>query len=277
MSKVIFTGCSFTAGNGWVELPPTDSEKLEYKDCPNLWVNLCHSQLAQIKDLDLINCGQSGASNTEIFKNTVNAISEYHHNIDIIFCQWTSMPRYKFNVGFELWDTTEAITPGSRSKADVNLSNGTKWNRKYLDELLDRLLVLHHAHNEIINVVTYSNILQRLAKSFAIKLYFINGLCPWDQDYFTRLSSNVLPENYTPFTKNEILEIDSRSDEDIFKLYNKLHNNYDNAGGIDPTQWINLYSSMLNNKIDVNYDKKHPGTQSNQLYFEQIKKFLETQ
>lgn len=239
-------------------------------------MNLCHHELSQIKDLDLVNLGQGGASNAEIFKNTVNAISKYQHNITVMFCQWTSMPRYKFNVGFELWPTTESITPGGRSKADVNLSNGTKWNRKYLDNLLDRLLVLHHAHNEIINVVTYSNILQQLAKSFAIKLYFINGLCPWDQDYFTRLD-NVLPENYTPFTKNEILEINARSDEDIFKLYDKLHNDYDNAGGIDPTQWINLYSSMLANKIDVNYDKKHPGTQSNQLYLEQIKKFLETQ
>jgi hypothetical protein len=276
MSKVIFTGCSFTAGNGWVDLPPDDSEKIECKDYPNLWVNLCYNQLEQIKDLDLINYGQGGASNTEIFKNTVNAISEHQNDIDVIFCQWTYMPRYKFNVGFELWDTAESINLGGRSKFDVNLSNGTKWNRKYLDDLLDRLLVLHHAHNEIINLVTYSNILQRLVKAFSIKLYFINGLCPWDQNYFTRLN-NVLPENYTPFTKNKILEINSRSDEDIFKLYNKLHNDYDNAGGINPTQWINLYSSMFNNKIDVNYDNKHPGIQSNQLYFEQIKKFFETQ
>ena len=276
MSKVIFTGCSFTAGTGWVDLPPVDSAALEYKDYPNLWVNLCHRELSQIKDLDLVNLGQSGASNAEIFRNTVNAISEYQHNITVMFCQWTSMPRYRFSIGFELWNTNETIPVAGRQYGDINLSNGTKWNRKYLDDLLDRLLVLHHAHNDIINVVIYSNILQRLAKSFAINLYFFNGLCPWDQDYFTRLN-NVLPENYTPFTKNEILEINSRSDEDIFKLYNKLHNDYDNAGGIDPTQWINLYSSMSANQIDVNYDKKHPGTQSNQLYFDQIKKFLETQ
>ena len=63
MSKVIFTGCSFTAGTGWVDLPPVDSAALEYKDYPNLWVNLCHRELSQIKDLDLVNLGQSGASN----------------------------------------------------------------------------------------------------------------------------------------------------------------------------------------------------------------------
>jgi hypothetical protein len=276
MSKVIFTGCSLTAGNGWVDLPPADSQGIECKDHPDLWVNLCHSELAQLKDLNLINLGQGGASNAEIFKNTVSAISEYQHNINTIFCQWTAMPRYTFNVGFELWRTSETTIPDARSKTDVNLSNGTKWDRKYLDDLLDRFLVLHHLHYEIINVVTYSNILQRLAKSFSIKLYFINGICPWDQDYFTRLN-NVLPENYTTFTKNEILEINSRSDEDIFKLYNKLHTDYDDAGGIYPTQWINLYSSMVDNRIDVNYDKKHPGTKSNQIYFKQIKKFLETQ
>lgn len=276
MSKVVFTGCSFTAGNGWIDLPPGDSEKIECKDSPSLWVNLCYNQLRQLKDLELVNYGVGGASNAEIFKNTVNAISEYDQNIDIIFCQWTSMPRYQFNIGLELWTTNEAFSPDSRSKFDVNLSNGTTWSGKYLDDLLDRFLVLQHLHNEIINVVEYSNILQRLAQKFNIKLYFINGLCPWDQDYFIRLN-NVLPEEYTPFTKDKILEIKFRSDEDIFKLYNKLHNDYNKAGGIDPTQWINLYSSILDNKIDVNYDKKHPGTQSNQHYFQQVKTFLETQ
>ena len=276
MSKVVFTGCSFTAGNGWAVLSPGDSEKIECKDSPNLWVNLCYNQLQQLKDLDLVNYGVGGSSNAEIFKNTVNAISEYDQNIDIIFCQWTSMPRYRFSIGLEIWNTNEAFSQGSRSKFDVNLSNGTTWSRKYLDDLLDRFLVLQHLHNEIINVVEYSNILQRLAQKFNIKLYFINGLCPWDQGYFTRLH-NVLPEEYTPFTKDKILEIKFRSDEDIFKLYTKLHTDYDTAGGVNTGQWINLYNSMLNNKIDVNYDKKHPGILSNRLYFEQIKNFLKTQ
>ena len=55
-----------------------------------------------------------------------------------------------------------------------------------------------------------------------------------------------------------------------------IHNEYDQLGGIDPANWINLYDSMSANKIDVNYDNTHPGTQSNQYYFQQVKQFLES-
>jgi hypothetical protein len=275
MKKLVFSGCSFTAGNGWSDDEPNTSRKIAVRDHPNLYVTLCHGSIPQLQNLDIINCGQGGASNTEIFTNTVDIMSEFQKEIEIVFCQWTAMPRYNFSVGFELWSTNEGVTPDARSKFDVNLSNNTSWNRKYLDDLLDRLLVLHHLHREILMVVRYCNVLQKIAKSFGIKLYFINGLCPWDKDYFVRLDS-VLPESYTSFTKKKILDIDSRNDEDIFKLYKQLHNEYDQAGGIDPNQWINLYDSLAANKIDTNYDNLHPGKKSNQLYFNQIKKFLET-
>jgi hypothetical protein len=272
MSKVVFSGCSFTAGTGW----NTTDIKADDKDHPELWVNLACNQIPILKNLDVVNVGQSGASNTEIFKNTVKVIAELGSDIDMFFCQWTSMPRYSFDVGLETWATPEGLSRTARSKFDINLSDGTTYSRKYLDDLLDRLLVLHHLHGEILKVVEYSNILQKLSKKFNITLYFINGLCPWDNNYFVKLQ-NAMPEDFTPFTKKEILAIESKNDADIFKLYTLIHNKYNQAGGIDPAQWINLYSSMSANKIDVNYDKNHPGTQSNQLYFEQIKKFLETQ
>jgi hypothetical protein len=270
MSKVVFAGCSFTAGSGWDKT----AHGRECKDHPDLWVNLCATQIDQIKDLEVVNFGQGGASNSEIFKNTVQAIGDFDCEIDAIFCQWTSMPRYSFDVGLELWPTREALH-GARSKHDVNLNRGDTWSRKYLDDLLDRLLVLHHLHGEIVKVVEYVNILQKLTRALGIKIYFINGLCPWDQDYFLKLN-NVLPERYTEFTKKEILNIDSRDDEDIFKLYKKMHNDYVKVGGVDPTCWINLYDSMKQNMLDTNYDNLHPGIKSNQLYFQQIKNFLET-
>lgn len=272
MSKVIFAGCSFTAGSGWDELGVVEN----CKNSPNLWVNLCCNQIDQLKNLELVNLGKGGASNSEIFTIATRAIAESQSDVSMLFCQWTAMPRYNFSVGFELWPTTEQLSPNARSKFDVNLNRGDKWSRKYLDDLLDRLLVLHHLHHEIVKVVEYSNILQKLAKQFGIKLFFINGLCPWDQDYFVRLTG-VMPEQYTPFTKKEILNIDSRDDNDIFKLYNIMHTDYDLAGGIDKTTWINLYDSFLENKTDLNFDKMHPGTQSNQHYFQQIKTFLENQ
>lgn len=276
MKKLVFTGCSFTAGNGWVDAPPEQSQLIECKDHPKLWVNLCHAQIDQLNKLELVNLGVGGASNTEIFENTVQAIGNHANSIDTVFCQWTSMPRYKFSTGLELWITSESIEPNRRSKEDVNLSDGTVWTRRYLDDLLNRLNVLHHLHGEILKVVKYTNILKTLAFNQNIKIYFVNGLCPWDKNYFVRLD-NFLPEDLTSFTKSDILNIESRSDSDIIKLYNIMHNDYDNKGGIDPTQWINLYSSMVANKADTNHDNQHPGVKSNQLYFQQIKNFLEAQ
>jgi len=276
MKKVVFTGCSFTSGVGWADVDPEKSSQISVQHHPNLWVNLCHDQISKLKKLKLINAGIGGASNTDIFQATVKEIGN-HSNIDTIICQWTGMPRYNFSLGLELWPTNETIQNNlSRSKFSVNLSNGTRWSRKYLDDLLDRLLVLHHLHGEILKVVEYSNILKKLSKKLNIKLYFVNGICPWDQNYFVRLS-NVLPEDYTPFTKKTILEIESRDDDTIFKLYKKIHDEYDQAGGIDPADWINLYDSMVRNTVDTNYDNEHPGTQSNQVFFQLVKKFLENQ
>jgi hypothetical protein len=277
MKKVIFAGCSFTAGNGWdCSVDPEKSMPIECKDDPKLWVNLCHNQILKLKELKLVNAGIGGASNTEIFQATVKELSGSHEDIDTIFCQWTSMPRYRFDIGFELYPTNESIRYVRKSSPDVRLSNGTRWSRGYLIDLYNRLLVLHHLHPEIVKVVEYSNILKRLCKKFDIKLYFINGICPWDQNYFVRLH-NVLPEAYTPFTKDQILEIKFKNDDDIFKLYEILHNDYDKSGRIDPADWINLYGSMEENKIDTNHDNYHPGIKSNQLYFEQVKNFLENQ
>lgn len=276
MKKVVFTGCSFTAGNGWIDIPAEKSGQIECKDYSGLWVNLCHTQLPELNQLELVNLGVGGASNTEIFETTVQAIGEHASNIDTIFCQWTIMPRYKFNVGLELWATSESIEVNGRSKEDVRLSDGTVWTRKYLDDLLNRLSVLHHLHGEILKVVKYTNILKKLVSNYNIKIYFVNGLCPWDQNYFVRLD-NFVPDDLTPFTKTDILDIKSKADSDIVKLYKKIHDDYDSNGGIDPLCWVNLYSPMTKNKIDTNYDNLHPGTESNRLYFQQVKNFFKAQ
>lgn len=272
--KVIFAGCSYTAGNGWVDLPPDQSLPKECKDSPYLWVNLCHKKIPRMKELELVNIGKGGASNTEIFENSVRSISSLGNDIDIMICQWTSVPRYNFNAGFELWDTTESLINTECRKHDIHLNRGDHWPREYVKDLLDRLRVMHHLHWEIVKIVDYSSILSKLAKQIGFDIFFVNGLCPWDKDYFTKLE-NVEPEQYTPFTKKEILNIDSRDDQDIFKLYNLAHDYYQKAGGINNNAWINLYNSFSNNKIDTNYDQRHPGKQSNFIYYNLIKQKLE--
>lgn len=270
--KILFSGCSYTAGNGWLDTDPEESVKTEVKDCPHLWVNLCHNGNLGFNSLEMINVGRGGASTTDIFVNTVRAITNFGDSIDTIFCQWTSGPRYNWNVGFELWDTMESLQYNSPQlkKHDVNLNNGDTWSRKYISNLTDRLLTLHHLHWEIVKVIDYSKVIYVLAKKQGIKnIFFINGLCQWDQNYFVELN-NVSPETYTEFTKHDILHISSRDDKDIFELYKLAHKHYNDHGGIDDKNWINLYDSFCRNKIDSNFDKLHPGVKSNKIYYNMI-------
>lgn len=280
MAKVVFAGCSFTAGTGWTAPPANGLYKnVDCKDYPGLWVNLCHQNIDALKKLELVNLSHGGGSNTEIFENVMKEISNELSDIKYLLVQWTSMPRYNFSIGLELWDTTEKIYGTRRPhQHDVKLSNGDTWSREYLLDLFSRLRVLHHLHQEILKVVMYTRIISNFCKQFDIRPGFINGVCPWDQDYFVKLSGpGVFPDSYTPFTKNQILDINHRNDQDIFILYDKIHSDYAAAGGINPAEWVNLYHSMNSDIIDVNFDGNHPGEQSNQLYFQQVKTFLETQ
>lgn len=261
MKKLIFTGCSFTSGSGW---DASDVCK-DVADHPNLWTNLVFDAIPKFANLQVQNHAQSGASNTEIFENTIEALSNYGDSIHTLFCQWTSMPRYNFTVGFELWNTKETFNKSWDQKQDVNLNRGDSWSREYIDDLVDRIRVLHHLHWEILKVVRYTNVIKKIARQLGITVFFINGLCPWDRDYFKELK-DVKPESYTKFTKVEILNIDTRDDEDIYKLYSLAHQHYQQVGGIDESDWINLYDSYRAKQIDFNYDQQHPGTQSNQNY-----------
>jgi hypothetical protein len=273
MKKAVFAGCSFTAGDGWVATDPADSRRLMDKSHPDLWVNVCHRSIPNLMQLELHNVAQGGASNAEIFNQAVSAMAAHGSDIGMLVCQWTSMPRYNFNVGLELWDTSESFQTAVRSH-DIHLSDGTHWTRSYINDLLDRLRVLHHVHWDIVAVVHYTNVITRLATSLKIaRVFFVNGLCPWDKNYFTR-QHNVLPDSYTNFTKHEVLQIKHRSDQDIQKLYNLAHQHYQDAGGIRPELWINLYQSFGNLQCDSNFDQKHPGTQSNLLYSNLVKQHI---
>lgn len=274
MKKLVFSGCSFTAGAGWSAEHPNmidteDRTLVEIKDSPYLWTNLFRKTTPRFENLESINVSKSGSSNTDIFESTVDVMVEHGDQIDTLFCQWTAMPRYQFNIGFELWNTQECLHTEQRSKP-VNLNRGDSWPREYIADLLDRFKALHHLHWEIVKVVKYCDIITKLKEKLGIlNVFFINGLCPWDKHYFNKLD-NVLPESYTPFTKTEILNIKTRDDKDIFKLYDLAHDHYTQAGGIDESRWINLYDSFLDNRIDYNFDGTHPGERSNQLYSQLI-------
>jgi hypothetical protein len=257
MKKVLFTGCSYTAGIGF------DLEKQE----PGLWVNLLH-QNTLLKDCELINAGIGGRSNAGIFQDTVWNLTR--NKIDYAFVSWTSLVRYQMSLGLELYNTDVVFLPNG-PMVDHNL-NDIKYTKTYLENIRDRFTTLPHDHLEIVNLLFYVNSLLRLATIVGTKIFFINAMCPWDNNYFTKLK-NVFPNSYTDFTK-KIINIDNRNDEQIFQLYDKIHHEYDQSGNIQSAYWLNLYNSLKSQNIDTNNDGVHPGIKSNKRYFEVLQEHL---
>jgi hypothetical protein len=258
LKKVLFSGCSYTQGTGFEEANRT----------PKLWVNLLH-QNSTLHNHQLICVAEAGRSNASIFNSTLYELT--HNKIDYAFVQWTSMPRYELQLGLELYSTKVFFIPNA-GLFDVN-TNEINYSKSYLEKIRDRFVTLVNIHYEILDLVRYVNILIKIAELSNTKIFFINGLCPWDNGYFTQLN-NAIPSDYTPFTKT-LINVGNRDDEEIFKLYNKIHQEYTEAGTIQESHWLNLYSSMLSTKIDTNNDNVHPGIKSNHSYYTNFLKALE--
>ena len=265
MKKIVWIGCSISAGTGLDKTQPFSSAI----DSEFLYINLLHRYIPEFKNLKTINLSIPGASNNDIFVRAVDALTS-NDDIAYLFCAWTSMPRYNFNVGFELYDTSAGVSPYHTAKE--HKLNSNKISQSYLQDICDRFKLLHHLQDEIVKLLNYINILKKLANK-KTKIININVMCPWDKDFFN-YKGKFFPDNLTEFTKNEILNVKNRDDIEIKKLYTKQHQQYAAVGGIDKKNWINLYNSLISNKIDVAFDYSHPGYKSNQLYFELIKNKL---
>lgn len=248
----LFTGCSYTAGSGF-DLA---------KDEPGLWVNLLHQKI--FTDTTLLNLGRGGRSNAGIFQDTVTALLSYSVRYAVI--QWTSMPRYELDLGFELYPTAQSFMPNGQCR-DHNL-NQINYTSGYLNSIRDRFTSLAHDYNEILNLIEYTNSIRKLAHCTKTQIFFVNGICPWDQDFFVR-KTNVLPDQYTPYTQ-KILFVNNRDDSEIFQLYDKMHSSFEHKGSVNQSDWLNLYSSMRSQIVDRNADNQHPGLESNQLYADQF-------
>lgn len=267
MKKLIVVGCSVSSGVGF---DPNNLIANCY-DHPDLWVNLCHQNIEQLKELQLINRAKGGASNRDVFVEAVDAMSSIP-DIKYLWCQWTSIHRMQIDIGFELYPTR--IRSNTVIEQDIN-TNQFRASKKFLKQTMDSLTSLIHPHHEILEVVRYVNVVNRLANALGITVFHANARLPWDNNYFDKLE-NVFPEQYTEYTKKHILFVDNRNDQETQKLYNQLHQDYSNAGGINAQHWFNLYNPFYTpqNKIDTNYDNTHAGTKSNQNFYSIVKKFF---
>lgn len=259
MDTTLFAGCSYTAGNGFEQ----------GKDEPGLWVNLLHNENVFLKKTKLLNVATGGRSNAGIFQDAVYAI--LNNDVKYVFVAWTNAVRYEISVGLECYATRAVFIPGTIQR-DHNI-NCNRYSASYMQNINDRLTVLAHPHYELVNLIHYVNSLILLCNLKKCQLFFINAYCDWDKEYFTR-KENIMPVEYTEYTK-QLIGIDTRDDDEIFKLYKKMHDEYDTAGSIHANKWLNLYDSFRFALIDRNNDNIHPGLHSNYNYFKQISKELE--
>ena len=257
MNYTVYAGCSYTAGTGFA---------LE-KDDPDLWVNQLHNKL--FSHTKQLNIGRSGRSNAGIFQDTVKSLTDYSVKYAIV--EWTSVPRYELELGFELYTTRQIFVPHSPCYA-VN-THSINYSSEYLNAIRNRFTTLAHDCYEISNLINYVNTILKVSKLTGTKVFFINGLCSWDQDFFVQ-KTNCLPDQYTKYTQ-KLLNSNTRDDDEVFKLYHKMHDTFDSEGTINQEHWLNLYNSMRNQRIDVNQDNIHPGIQSNNCYVDQFLERLE--
>jgi len=263
---IAFCGCSSTSGFG---LDPDDVFNDAYTH-PTLWVNLAHQNIEKIQGTALTNRANRARSNTDIFEQATRALTE-DNDLQFLICGWTSMPRYVSEVGFELYDTVDNV---ERCPKDQQL-NDVHYSDSYLQKTIDRFRALHHVQYEIVKLVRYINILKKFCDQRNITLINVNVMCPWDQDFFLKLKEPFLPDELTPYTKEIILNVDNRDDQEIFDLYKKQHDQYDEQGGIHPDTWVDLYHNFQLLGVDLAYDNDHPGVESNKLYFNQLKTYVD--
>jgi hypothetical protein len=273
LSKIIFGGCSITSGRG-LNRESIDSDD---KDNLNLWVNLCHKNIPEFRDLTLLNISVGGSSNQKIFNTVIEAISK-NDDIEYIVCAWTSVPRYNFNIGFELYDTENGFYPNehpNEPRIRNHKLNQGNFTDGYLRKLSTRFLTLHDLHYEIVHLLKFINIITNLTRHKGTKIINVNAICPWDDQFFKMLPDNCKPSDYTKFTQN-LLNVHNKDDDEILKLYHKQHEQYNSYGGIREHTWVNLYNSFLDERIDTNYDELHPGVESNQRYFQLVQQYMQT-
>jgi len=249
MNTTVFVGCSFTKGEGL----------FKEKSDPDLWVNLLHQSTPELKLTTLINLAEGGNNNETIFQDAVNSLT---NSPKYLFVVWTIFPRLRINPGVELYNTSQNWSPATEL-VDINLHT-MKYSKKYLANIKNRFFDLLHDHYEIIKVLRYSQTIINLSRLTNTKTFFINGLLPWDNNYFVKLP-HTQPSDTTQYTQS-ILNANTRDDVEYWGLYDKIHNEYATFN-LSNADWINLYQGYKQNfMLDTGLDHQHPGPLSNQAF-----------
>lgn len=159
IDKILVVGCSFANGSG---LPGEHNNS-------QIWANQLSKKLGVTF---LKNAAKTGANNQWIFLETMSHLIK--ENYDLVLVEWSAIPRYKINVGLELYDTNSMLD------RDINLVKGNTISKRTLNKIKNLLLRLHNDHWDLLDLVKYVNALIEIqVKARQKNIFFINGLGPW--------------------------------------------------------------------------------------------------
>ena len=252
--KILFSGCSLMYGSGVGGVESTDN-----------WCNIfSHNVFGD--NVTIKNISQGGKSNERIFTDTLSELNK--DTYDYVFVGFTGLHRYWSWLGLETYDVTFRVTPDygtNENWKDIEL-NDFHWPKKKLKSIAEGILLTNHAHYAIKDICTYVNTLLH----YGTNIKFINSALPIDQDYFKRLTE-FKPNDLTPYTQS-LLNVENRDDDEIYELYNMMHDQYESCGGIQQEHWLNLYDSFYSQRTDLGTDNIHPGINSNKEFADNISK-----
>lgn len=224
---------------------------------PKIWPNILASEL----DLDLVNISSVGRNNSWIASESASAIARDRY--DMVLVAWTGIPKYTINIGLETYSVHTVLRDTAWPVQAHNIATVTP---QWLQETGDRLRQYHNDHWDILDLVKAVNYLAWMQDQHAAdSIFFINTLCPWSPGYFD-YSEYDSPDQLDSYTKN-MLQIHTRDDDEIRKLYQMIHQHYQDHGGIQPHRWINLYQPFRKLAVDqIGNGDRHPGSKSQAIF-----------
>lgn len=246
--KACFNGCSYTQGAGF---DITEREQYVYDRL-----------VTKNYDWDSTNISQPGSSNYTIFMRSAEVLLQNQN--DILITQWSGLNRIWLSPGPETFYFVNDEKFPDYSYRDVYINSRTK---KKLNELL---LILNHDYQNIIDLVTYCNTLEKLAEATSTQLIFINGLIPWQDDLVSPFN-NDLASTLSDYTKS-ILDFDNRSDNEIIEYFLKLQKQ---LSTLNKDIWVNLFESFQKNTHDIAPEGHHPGIQSHKWMADKIIDYID--
>ncbi len=244
--NVCFNGCSFTVGEGFPE---------EQRD-----LYIYDRLLEQHFGFSRTNIARGGSSNYTIFMRSAEAIISKKYNC--VITQWSTLNRIWLHPGP---DTEFFINSASPDFAYRHIYLGAKEKATFIDTLM----MLNGDYNNILELVRYTKILEAIADSNQVKLVFINGLLPWNDDLVKPLG-NDLSKSMSAYSK-ELVEFDTRDDAEIIQFFQRLQ---DQFATLNQKLWVNLFDSFLANTQDRGPLGHHPGIKSHQWMAEKTQEFF---